>query len=70
MSQIPLFVLMGYFAFYSGSSTELYGAMYKFLGRLPGGLAVATIGASAAFASISVPARPPQPPLGPWQYRR
>jgi tripartite ATP-independent transporter DctM subunit len=52
LSQIPLFILMGHFALYSGSSAELYQATYKWLGRLPGGLAISTIGASAAFSSI------------------
>ncbi len=52
LSQIPLFTLMGYFALHSGISKELYETMYKWLGRLPGGLSMATIGASTAFASI------------------
>ena len=52
LSQIPIFILMGYFLFYSAISSELFSAMYKWLGKLPGGLAVATIGTSAAFASI------------------
>lgn len=50
---IPLFMLMGIFAFWSGISSELYDLMHKWLGRLPGGLAVATVGACGAFACVS-----------------
>lgn len=52
LSVIPLFVLMGQFAFYGGLSEELFRFCYKWLGRLPGGLAVATIGACGGFAAI------------------
>ena len=43
---------MGQFAFASGLSGDLYDACYKFFGRIPGGLAVSTIVASAGFAAI------------------
>jgi C4-dicarboxylate transporter DctM subunit len=52
LSVIPLFVLMGYFAFYSGSSGEFYDAAYKWLGKLPGSLAMASTATAAGFASI------------------
>lgn len=52
LSVIPLFVLMGQFAFYSGLSSDLYVACHKWLGRVPGGLAAATIAACAGFAAI------------------
>jgi C4-dicarboxylate transporter DctM subunit len=52
MSVVPLFVLMGMFGFYSGISRNLYHAAYTWLGRLPGGLAMATIGGCAGFAAI------------------
>ncbi|MCE5274112.1 MAG: TRAP transporter large permease [Deltaproteobacteria bacterium] len=52
LTVIPLFVLMGQIAFHSGISTRLFNAAYKFMGHLPGGLAIATIGACAFFASI------------------
>lgn len=51
-SVIPLFVLMGQFAFYSGLSQDLYSFCYKWLGRVPGGLAAATIAACGGFAAI------------------
>lgn len=52
MSVIPMFILMGQIAFYAGISGDLYNCCYKFLGRLRGGLAVATIAACAGFAAI------------------
>lgn len=52
LTVIPLFVLMGQLAFHSGISTRLFDSAYKFIGHLPGGLAIATIGACAAFAAI------------------
>ncbi len=51
-SVIPLFVLMGQIAYHSGISKRLFNAAYQWLGPLPGGLAVATVGACAAFGSI------------------
>jgi C4-dicarboxylate transporter, DctM subunit len=49
---IPLFVLMGEMAFITGLTKEAYATAYKWLGRLPGGLAMATIGGCAAFAAV------------------
>ena len=48
---IALFVLMGYVVSAAGFGRDLYYSAYKWLGRLPGGLAQATIGASSAFAA-------------------
>lgn len=53
LSVIPLFLLMGEFVFYAGLSRELYDFGQKWLGHLPGGLAMATIAACAGFAAIS-----------------
>jgi C4-dicarboxylate transporter, DctM subunit len=50
---IPLFILMGTFAYYSGISQDLYVAAYKWLGRLPGGLAIATNLACTGFAACT-----------------
>ena len=52
-SVIPLFILMGTFCFYSGLSRDLYFTMYRWLGYLPGGLAMATVGGCAGFAAVS-----------------
>ena len=50
---IPLFVLMGQFAFHSGISGDLYTAAYRWIGRLPGGLALATNIACTGFAACT-----------------
>ena len=50
---IPLFVLMGEFCYASGLSKDAYFAVYRWLGTLPGGLAIATIGGCAGFAAVS-----------------
>jgi len=48
---IPLFVFMGNLAFAAGITSNLYDTGYKWFGRLPGGLAMATTFASAGFAA-------------------
>lgn len=50
---IPLFILMGSLAGYSGMTKNIYSCLEKWLRPLPGGLAVAVIAACAAFASVS-----------------
>ena len=52
LSVIPLFVLMGQFAYRAGVTERLYDAAYKWVGRLPGGLAGTTIVACAGFSAI------------------
>src|SRR5690606_28702904 len=52
LSVVPLFVLMGQFAFRAGITERLYDAAYKWFGRLPGGLAGTTIAACAGFSAI------------------
>ena len=52
LTVVPLFIFMGQIAFHAGISRRLYDSAYTFLGHLPGGLAMATIGASAGFAAI------------------
>lgn len=53
MSVIPLFILMGAFAFEAGMSEDLYRAVHTIFGSLRGGLAMATVAACACFAAIS-----------------
>jgi C4-dicarboxylate transporter DctM subunit len=69
LTVIPLFVLMGQIAYYSGIAKKLFGATHKFIGHIPGGLAMATVvGATvfkamcgstlatcATFASVAIP---------------
>lgn len=49
---IPLFVLMGQIAFNAGIAKRLYDASYKFIGHIPGGLAMATVAGATAFKAI------------------
>ena len=53
LSVIPLFILMGQFANHSKMGFELYQTVYRWMGSLPGGLAMATITACGGFAAIS-----------------
>jgi C4-dicarboxylate transporter DctM subunit len=51
LAVIPLFILMGALSNQAGLTRDLYLAAYNWLGRLPGGLAMATTMASAAFGA-------------------
>lgn len=53
LSTVPLFILMGLFCFYAGLSEDLYFAANKWLGHLPGGLAIATVAGCAGFSAVS-----------------
>ena len=53
LSVVPLFVLMGTFIHRAGVSDELYEASYAWLGRMKGGLAMATVFACSGFAAVS-----------------
>jgi len=53
LSAIPMFILMGSIAFNSGISESLFRAARLWFSGLPGGLAVATNIASAAFGAAS-----------------
>lgn len=53
LTVIPLFMLMGQIAFHSGIAKRLYDAAYKFIGRIPGGLAMATVVAATMFKAMS-----------------
>jgi tripartite ATP-independent transporter DctM subunit len=53
LSVIPLFVLMGLLLAGADLGKDLYRALDVFLWRMRGGLAVATIGASALFGAVS-----------------
>ena len=49
---VPLFILMGNVASDTGICGDLYKAAHKWMGALPGGLAMGTIAACAAFAAV------------------
>ena len=50
---IPLFVLMGLFSTLSGATQELFRTAQFFLGRIKGGIGIATVFANAVFAAIT-----------------
>ncbi len=52
LSVIPMFILMGSIAYYSGMGGRLYNTANKFLGHWKGGLAIATIAACAGFGAL------------------
>ncbi|MBN2059870.1 MAG: TRAP transporter large permease subunit, partial [Deltaproteobacteria bacterium] len=52
LAVVPLFVLMGELSFYSGISRDLFDSAYKWLGRLPGGLAMSAVAGCAGFAAV------------------
>jgi len=49
---IPLFVLMGQIALNAGIAKRLYDAAYRFIGHIPGGLAMATVAGATVFKAI------------------
>ena len=50
---IPLFILMGHFAFRGGITGELFDAARGWVGHVPGGLPIATALGCAGFAACS-----------------
>jgi C4-dicarboxylate transporter, DctM subunit len=52
LTVVPLFILMGQIAFNAGIAKRLYDSAYKFIGHIPGGLAMATVGGATAFKAI------------------
>jgi tripartite ATP-independent transporter DctM subunit len=48
----PLFILMGQIGFNAGIAVRLYDAAHKFIGHIPGGLAMATVIGATAFKTI------------------
>jgi len=49
---VPLFVLMGQIGFSSGIAVKLYDTAHKFVGHIPGGLAMATVIGATGFKAI------------------
>jgi C4-dicarboxylate transporter, DctM subunit len=52
LSVIPMFILMGNFAYASGISHRLFNTAYAWVGHFRGGLTIATVMACAGFAAI------------------
>src|SRR5690606_22920632 len=53
LSVMPMFSLIGYLAFHAGIKHSLFDAARKWFGFLPGGLAVASVLATAGFSAVS-----------------
>ncbi|KMK64845.1 TRAP transporter large permease subunit [Puniceibacterium sp. IMCC21224] len=53
LTAVPMFVLMGALLIRSGVTRELFDSLTRWFGRTPGGIAHATVGASAVFAAVS-----------------
>jgi len=51
LAVVPLFIIMGHFAFRAGISNDLFTIGRKWFCKLPGGLAIATFIASAGFGA-------------------
>ena len=49
---IPLFIFMGQIAFNAGIAKKLFDSAHKFLGHIPGGLAIATVAGATIFKAI------------------
>jgi tripartite ATP-independent transporter DctM subunit len=50
---LPMFILMGFFMAHAGLADEIFIAAQKWVGHLPGGLALTTIFGSAGFAACT-----------------
>jgi len=48
----PIFILMGQIGFNAGIAVRLYNSAHKFIGHIPGGLAMATVMGATAFKAI------------------
>jgi tripartite ATP-independent transporter DctM subunit len=53
LTTIPLFIFMGLLCFKADLSKDIYTTLRNWLGRLPGGLAMSTVGGCAGFAAVS-----------------
>lgn len=53
LSSIPMFIFMGYVCFHSRIAEKLFSAAQAWFGRMPGGLAVASVFGGAGFAAVT-----------------
>jgi tripartite ATP-independent transporter DctM subunit len=53
LSVLPMFILIGFIAFHAGLTHSLFNAAKAWVGWVPGGLAVASVFATAGFAAVS-----------------
>ena len=50
---VPMYILMGEFAYWGGLTQLLFSAAHKWMGRFPGGLPMAVTTAAAGFAAVT-----------------
>ena len=50
---IPLFIFMGQLTYHTGLATDMYDVVYKWLGRVAGGVAVTATVSSAGFGAVT-----------------
>ena len=50
---LPMFILMGQLVFHLRIAEDLYSCVQKWLGRLPGGMAITAVVASAGFGAVT-----------------
>jgi tripartite ATP-independent transporter DctM subunit len=53
LTAIPMFVMMSSLLLHSGVTSRMFDSLVRWFGRTPGGLAHASVGASAIFAAVS-----------------
>lgn len=53
LTAVPMFVLMGALLWRSGVTTDMFDSLVRWFGRVPGGLAHASVGAATVFAAVS-----------------
>jgi tripartite ATP-independent transporter DctM subunit len=53
LSVLPMFILIGYLAYYAGITQSAFEAARRWFGWLPGGLATGTVFAVAGFSAVS-----------------
>ncbi len=53
LSLIPVFILIGFLAYYAGLTRVLFEAAKRWAGWVPGGMGVATVFSTAGFAAVS-----------------
>lgn len=53
LSVLPMFIFIGFVAFHAGMTKQLFVAARRWLGWVPGGLAVASVFSAAGFAAVS-----------------
>lgn len=53
LSVLPMFIVIGYLAYYAGMTQACFEAARRWFGWLPGGLAIGTVFAVAGFSAVS-----------------